>query len=438
MRSKPIALALVTAAVAGVVAAGAGGAPSAATRWTLVNGPNNAGDQLALARTDNGTLHVIWNSGSKPPGSILDERFSGSGGKLGTTTVAGHWNGVNNGVALLVMPDKTLRLFVTGGPSAETGGMNTFTAPASGTGWTLQPEHWGGPVAESAGVIGAALTKDGQVVTGWRGVAAVGIPPASIPQNAYAAFQTTTHLATDAGSGAVVLAGVYGGGKGGVYVQQVAPSPGKAVVLPNGGFNNDYVEGLSSRVGAPGVYVAYADTKAVHLYRYGGGSRTLARGPFTSATACAGPEGRLWLAWGDSNDELFVTRTSRAAGALEPVQKLTLPGRSTNGLRYLQCEGSAGPLDLFAQAEDKQSRLGFSHTHVLARLSLTAHAAKRNVTVSARDAGDPVAAVSVRVGGKRLKTDAHGRATLTLSPGSYPVTGVAPGYAPATVTVTVR
>lgn len=438
MRSKSIALALATAAVGGVLAAATVGAPSAATSWTPVTGSNDAGDQLALARTDDGTLHVIWNSGSKPPGAIVDARFSASGAKLGTTTLAGRWNGIHQGVALLVMPDKTLRLFVTGSPMNAAGGMNMFTASANGTGWALQPEHWGNAITGAASVIGAALTKDGQVVTGWSGVAAVGMPPASIPDKAYASFQTATHLATDAGSGAVVLAGVYGGGKTGIWVQQVAPRPGKAVVLPDGDFVADQIEGLSGRVGAPGVYVAYVDRKAAHLYRYGGGSRTLAKGPFTSATACPGPEGRLWLAWGDSNNGLFVTRTNRAAGTLETIQKLTLPPQSPNGLKVMECEGSAGPLDLFAQVVDKANRLGFSHTHVLAMLTLTAHAAKRKVTVTARDAADPVAGVSVRVGGKHLKTDVHGQATLTLSPGSYPVTGTAPGYMPATARVTVR
>ncbi len=437
-------IALAVTAVA--LAAGAGRATPAGSPWLRITGPNNSGDQLGLARTSDGTLHVIWNRGGQPPSSVFDTRFSPSGAKGGTTTVASGWNGAKNGLALLVMPDKSLRLFTSGGHSSagSSGGISTFTAPPSGASWTLGPEVWGGPLAASTGIIGATLTKDGQVVTGWRGTAAEGLPPSSIP-DAYAPFQLATHLATDAGSGAVVLAGVYGGGKGGVYVRQVLPGAGKAVVLSDGGNNNDYVEGLSGRIGAPGVYVAYADTKAVHLYRYGGAAKTLARGPYTSATVCTGPEGRLWVAWGDPHDGLFVTRSNRAAGAFEPVQKLTLPQQTTNGLTYLQCEGSGGPVDLFAEVADKANGLGFWHTHVLAQATLQAKVTARGrsasvakVSLFLRDAGDPVGGASVSVGGKHVKTDAKGGAVLTLKPGTYPATASAPGYLPASTRFTVR
>ena len=66
-----------------------------------------------------------------------------------------------------------------------------------------------------------------------------------------------------------------------------------------------------------------------------------------------------------------------------------------------------------------QPNSGFIHTHLLAQLSLRAAAAKRKATISARDAGDPVAGVTVSVAGKHLQTDAHGLVSLTLRPGSY-------------------
>lgn len=439
MRSRSRALVPIVVIAIGIVA-GAGSASPTGPAWSRVSDPNKAGDQLGLARTADGTLHAIWNRGANPPSAILDTRFAASGAKRGTATVNARWDGAKNGVALLVMPDKSLRLFTTGNhASADSpGGISTFTAPPSGASWTLQPDVWGGAIAASGGVIGATLTKDGQVVTGWRGFAAEGMPPTSIPENAFAAFQLATHLATDAGSGAVVLAGVYGGGKGGVYVQQVLPGTGKAVVLSNGGNNNDWVEGASGRIGAPGVFVAYADTKSARLYRYGGGSKTLARGPFTSATACAGPDGRLWVAWGDSNNELFVTRSNRAAGAFEPVQKLALPQGTTNGLRYLQCEGSAGPVDLFAQVADRANRLAFWHTHALPTLTVQARGVKGKAVLVVRDAGDPVAGATVVVGGKRARTSPNGQAIVPLRAGSYTAGVRAPGYGAATVRVTVR
>ena len=417
-----IALVALVAVAVAVLAAGAGLATPAGPAWSRISGPAQPGSQLGLARTADGVLHVIWNRGNSST-SIFETRLSPTGKAVGTSTVATGWNG-NGGLALIVMPDKSLRLFAPG-----TGGINTFTAPATGGSWAQQSGvGWGGAIAESAYVIGATLTKDGQPVTAWRGNAAAGVPPASIPPAGYQGGMAQSFLATDAASGAVVLAGETNAGQGGTYAQKILPSPGPHVVLPP--LAKEWSSGLSARIGAPGVYVAYADGKAMRLYRYGGSSRTLAPGAYWSATVCAGPEGRLWLAWADTAGSLFVTRSNRAAGSLEPVQKLRAPAGP--GLTFLQCEGSAGPADLFADNG------GFFHTHVLAQLSLTARAAKTKVTISARDAGDPVAGATVTVGGKHVQTNAHGLATLTLRPGSYSAAATAAGYAPASVRFAVR
>jgi hypothetical protein len=423
------ALGALTFAAAAALAAQAHS--NATTAWTRISGPTQPGVQLGLARTADGVLHVIWNRGSSPT-SIFETRLSPVGKKLGMSTVATGFDG-NGGLALLAMPDKTLRLFAAGAtrPGSPAYGINPFTAAETGASWTLQNgAYWGGAVASSANLIGATLTKDGQAVTAWRGNAAEGVPPASIPSSGYEGGMTESRLATDAAAGSVVLSGVTNAGKGGVYVRQVLPDRGSPVVLPLPSAANDWDNGLSSRIGAPGVYVAYGDARAARLYRYGGPSKTLAKGPFTSATVCAGPAGRLWVAWGDSREGLFVTRSNKAAAAFEPVQKLKLPQNTQDGLTYVQCEGSAGPLDLFADVL-VGSAGGFWHSHVLARLSLRAKAGKGKATLWVRDAGDPASGVTISVGSKRVTTDAKGRATLALRPGSYTARATAAGYAPA-------
>jgi hypothetical protein len=422
MRSASIALAIAVSVVAAALAAQAGRPASSTSAWTRVSGPTQPGSQLGLGRTSDGVLHVIWNRGNSPT-SIFETRLSAAGKAIGTSTVATGWQG-NQGLGLIVMPDKTLRLFAPG-----QGGINTFTAPATGRSWTQQSgASWGGAIAESAYVIGVTLTKAGQPVTAWRGNAAEGAPPGSFPQSGYEGGMTESFLATDAASGAVLLSGATNAGQGGVYVQRILPSPGPRVVLPPLG--KEWGNGLSGRIGAPGVYVAYADGKAVRLYRYGGGSKTVARGPYWSATVCTGPTGRLWVAWGDETNGLFVTRSNRAVSTFEPVQKLAAPAGP--GLTFLQCEGSAGPVDVFADSG------GFFHAHLLAKLSLRVHATKGKVTISARDAGDPVAGVAIAVGRRHMKTAANGQASLTLRPGSYSASATAPGYAPASARFSVR
>jgi len=266
VRSHRFHIVLAASLGAVALAAGAVSTAPAASPWSRISGPAQPGSQLGLARTQDGVLHVIWNRGATPT-SIFETRLSAAGTPAGTSTVATGWNG-NGGLALLVMPDKTLRLFASG-----TGGINTFTAPAGGRNWSLQRGiFWGTAIAEAAGVIGATLTKDGQPVTAWSGNAAEGVLPASVPQSGYQGGMTESHLATDAASGAVVLEGETNSGQGGVYVQQILPSRGAHVLLPP--IWKDFGDGVSGRIGAPGVYVAYADGTAVRLYRYGGASKT--------------------------------------------------------------------------------------------------------------------------------------------------------------------
>src|SRR6187397_2742905 len=137
-------LAALAAVAAALVSAAAGGAAPARTAWSRISGPTQAGSQLGLARTADGVLHVIWNRGNSST-SISETRLSPAGKAVGTSTVATGWNG-NGGLALVVMPDKSLRLFAPG-----TGGINTFTAPATGGSWTHQSGvGWGGAITESA------------------------------------------------------------------------------------------------------------------------------------------------------------------------------------------------------------------------------------------------------------------------------------------------
>lgn len=429
-------IALAAVALVAAVASLAAAAPSAAPAWPRISGPAGAGAQLGLARTTDGVLHVIWNRGATST-AIFDTRLSPIGAPIGTSAVASGWDG-NGGLALLQMPDRTLRLFAAGGhaPGLASAlvGMNTLTAPAVGSKWTLASGVvWGGAVANAAANIGATLTKDGEPVTAWAGTVHKGLDPgaASIP---YHADMGTSMLATDQATGAVVLAGETIAGQGGTFVQQVLPTKGPAVLLPSA--LQERSSGLAARIGAPGVYVAYADSHAVKLYRYGGATKTLATGPYDTTAVFSGPEGRLWVVWGDPHG-IFVTRSNRSVSGFEPVQKLALPANTTS-LYHVEGEGSAGPLDLFTDVLLGADDRGYRHAHVLAQFALRAQAAKGKVTLSAADAGDPLAGVAIVVAGKHLRTDAHGRAVAVLRLGSYTATATATGYTPASARLTVR
>ena len=106
---RPISIAAVAVAAVAALAAGASYAAGVGSAWSRISGPAQAGAQLGLARTGDGVLHVIWNRGSAPT-SIFETRLSAAGKPVGTSTVAKGWNGYG-GLSLVVMPDRTLRLF---------------------------------------------------------------------------------------------------------------------------------------------------------------------------------------------------------------------------------------------------------------------------------------------------------------------------------------
>ena len=459
------------ALVAALAVAGSGRSASTllpAAQWAQISGPSGAGQQLGLARVPGGSLHVIWNRGNPAPTSIFDTRLSANGAVLGTTQVASGWDGAG-GLALLAMPDNSLELFASGGhavglPPAQSG-VNVLTADANARGWTLAPgAPWGGAPAAAAPFVGATLTEDGRPVTSWAGGGAsnvqVGSSDGGSGSQVCACSDESADVVTDGSRGTVVIAGLTIGSPAGTYVEQVLPDITNRKVLPSATQDaGDY--GISARLGAPGIYVAYTDggrpgevVPAVRLYRYGGATRTLARGSFTVAKAFPGPDGRLWIDWGD-NHGLFFTRSNKAVTRFEQIQRVAPPA-GTSFLWNAQGEGSIGPLDLFVDATTGKGR-GFWHTHVLpipslhltlARTAVSANghgpgAYKATVTVS--DAGDPVhgAIIAIRLGGSKLadlKTDTAGKASVTFGGGVHATltaSATASGYAKTTRTVHV-
>ena len=162
------------------------------------------------------------------------------------------------------------------------------------------------------------------------------------------------------------------------------------------------------------------------------------------------PEGRLWVFYGNEQ-QTYVTRTSKAVGGFEPVQMLKSPPKAVQYFR-LEGEGSAGPLDLFADVTvDGQTKDGSYHQQVHPKLSM--HATKKSVkskqgkvtgvqvTVHVTDAGDPVQGAKVTgLPGGAKTTDAGGSVVVTVPAGkkrSFALTATKAGYVAAQAKVSV-
>jgi hypothetical protein len=456
MRSFGLAIALALA----VAVPAASAANSRSLLWSRVDGPTKAGTQLGLLRSG-GVLHVVWAQGS--PAAISDTEVNGDGKSLKTVPIASNFDGIG-GMSLVGMADGSVRLFVAGGTRpglpSNLSGINSFVAPPGADGWTLDPTAlWGGAVASAADEIGATVSGGNPITAYSAGFVHVGLGPSSGSDPSYQpdCCGVAPQLATDGSSGAVVMSWLSNGHQSGTYVKQVFPSQGALVSLPSS--MNVGSSGIAARLGAPGTFVAYTGptNQVIKLYQYGGGTRTIVKGPYRIAKVFAGPAGRLWMLWGDANSGVWATRSNKAVTKWEPVQKVALP-KNVTAFYNAQGEGSAGPLDAFVDLLIGTNDRGFWRTHVPARDSLTestsnpsggAKGKSAKLAFHATDAGDPLtgAIIVVARGGTvlaRLKTDPNGRASMSLILGnlhgstSLKATVTAPGYAPQTISVRLR
>jgi len=434
-------------------------APAAAGprgQWTRLPGTVVNFAEPGLARTSDGVLHVVYvrRNGTK---SELAHVGVSPGGSVGSATVAlGSWSAMAQ-PGLIRMPDNTLRVFFGGirstAPGDTNDAMNTATAPASGGPWTLQPGHAAqATYAYATTYTGAGLAKDGTPISAWAATPGLGFhygidtsaPDGAIPQSGCCLYHAD--IAVDSSSGqAWVGFSSNESATPGMFANAIGPggrlggrrlAPGS---VSGTSFNQPIgLTPITGRIGAAGVYLAYGQgypsSKTIALWRVDTAKPQIVikADGMQHAGIAAAPDGRLWLMW-SRGGKIAVTRTNRAATKVEPLTTLAPPG--SKSVYELTGDGSAGPLDLFAN--DGQ---GLWHQQVWPRLLLTSSAhnagAGRTITFRVLDAGDPVAGATVKAGGKTLKTSANGGATLK-QPHAARVTATASkaGYVSAATTV---
>jgi len=440
-----------TAVAAAVLVAAVPAAAGPPGAWTRLPGTVTNRAEPGLARTSDGALHVVYVRKNGTKSDLVHVAVKPSG-KVGDDAVAtGGWSAMAD-PDLLRMPDNTLRAFF-GGILPFASGLHTATAPASGRPWTLQPGRAAQSVyAYATGVTGAGLAKDGTPISTWSGSPGLGFhygvdaadSDHTVPSSGCCLYNPD--IAVDSGSGQAWV-GFYSNEDAGpgVYVNAIGPSgpqgarrlalesvTGKSSIFPG---NRTPIIG---RIGASGVYLAYGQGyptfKTLALWRVDSAKPQIVikADGMKHANVGAAPDGRLWLMF-ERSGTIYATRTNKAATKIGPFSTLKPPGSKT--VYQLGGEGSAGPLDLIAN--DGQ---GLWHQQVQPRLQLTAAThgagAGRTITFRVLDAGDPVAAATVKAGGKTLKTAANGTATLRQAK-STPVKATASkaGYVAASLTV---
>ena len=282
-------------AVAVIIAASVAPAAQAAP-WKRVTTPDGASsDQVGLARTADGVLHLAWHHPTGPNTEDLLHTVISSAGKVGATNpVQSGWTGFTN-PALVVDPGG-LRAFWGGFRSTDSSDpqneTNTALSADGGASWALQPGSVVPLGAQSyASNTAATVRGDGSTLQAFAGTLGTwvhaGLSPAT-PNHDYQAplgpYGYDPNLATDA-SGRTVLAW-YSNATGhlGVQVQDVGAdgSPvGGAATMPNTSNMQVGMLGRTPLVARPGggLYVAYPTgyptANRVRLWRVGATSAPL-------------------------------------------------------------------------------------------------------------------------------------------------------------------
>ena len=439
-RMKGAAGLLAATAAIGALAASANAGP--AGHWTqITRAHNGANPNLGLARGKNGALHVLWAGPARGPFPVItDTQISPAGVAGAKNAVVSGWNSVHVPAAVAA-PDGSIHVLISGQK------VNSNTDPYAGLNEAIGPGTWQlGAHAfgvyqitvPSSADVGTAMLKSGQLVSVWRSATTllfqVGVDPSTQPQNVTPpGLGESPVIAVDQGSGDAVIAYRHVA-SGADFFRRVLPSLGAPQAMPQA---KVLAPTIAARAGG-GVFSAYTpDGARVVLLRFGGAAKAVPVPKGTRvlvAGLAAGPDGRLWVFYGNEQ-QTFVTRTSKAVGGFEPVQAFRSPPGTVQYFR-LEGEGSAGPLDLFADVTvDGKTRDGSYQTHVFPQLSLRASKAGGRLTVRVTDAGDPVAGARVTgLPGGAKATDASGSIVLALSAGkrgSFALTATKAGYVPA-------
>ena len=183
----------------------------------------------------------------------------------------------------------------------------------------------------------------------------------------------------------------------------------------------------------------------MRLVRFGGSAKSVpvpkgAR--VLTAGVAAGPEGRLWVFYGNEQTT-YVTRTSKAVAGFEPVQALKSPPGTVQYFR-LEGEGSAGRSICSPTSPSTARRRTAPTTSRCSPRSRCARPKKLakseqgkvtgvRVTVRVTDAGDAVqgARVTGLPGGPKT-TDGSGSIVVTAQPGkALALVATKPGYVAA-------
>jgi hypothetical protein len=134
---------------------------------------------------------------------------------------------------------------------------------------------------------------------------------------------------------------------------------------------------------------------------------------------------------------IHLRRSNRSATRFGAEVRVKAP-KSAVEVAHIDLDAQADRVDIlasFSYADSSQNTL--YHTQAWPGLTL-ARAAGKVVSFLVTDAGDPVAGATIKVGGRTLRTNARGRASVDLPRGRLKAVASNAGYVGAAARVTSR
>ena len=437
----------VRAAVLAVLIAACAAPSASAAPWKRVTTPDGAStDQVGLARTDDGVLHLVWSHPTGPNTEDLLHTVIARNGRVGATTpVQSGWTGFTN--AAVVVAPGGLRTFWGGfrstdssDPQRET---NTALSPDGGASWVLQPGSVVPGGAQSyASNTAATVRPDGTTLQAFAGTLGTwvhaGLSPAT-PNFDYQApigqYGYDPNLATDDGGQTVMAWYSNASGRLGVLAQSVNPdgSPsGAPLSMPS---TSDMQVGMLARTplaarSGGGLYVAYPtgypSQNRIRVWKIGA-SRAPVVGRVSSgspavAIAAAG-DGRLWVLWtkGFGDPDVLARRSNKRATKWGAVVNAGHPRDAAQAYK-LDASAAGGLLDVLGNFNIGNSTTAVtSYRRIRPGLTLKARPGRlrrgrsTEVRFTVLDAGEPVKGAKVSAKGRSGRTNRRGRVTLSLT-----------------------
>jgi hypothetical protein len=225
---KTVMLAAAAAFALLLATAATAGSPG---KWSMLAtgaGLHSNAQQIALARTPDGTLHVAWKEDSASL-DVIHTRSITASGKLGAEATAVSHVPSPSDPALVTTPTG-LQLYFAAGAGSPIEGLATSKSTASGTSWSAPVRI----VKSSSGLATPAVTlaPDGTSFQAWsgssiivhRGLTATAPHVLTVP--AGSSNERVNVAADTTGAGIWVAWCRYGGSKTGVIAQRINPATG--------------------------------------------------------------------------------------------------------------------------------------------------------------------------------------------------------------------